>query len=218
MRTKSFALSLFLAVTLIATVFCFIGAGNIPNPFSKIMGAAVGAYWGADEVGGIKYWTQLLTLRNSTNTRDSTAVHPSHRYMTVSILPGKTTSTPDSFHSNKDSTQIDVFVRFWNDRSRNNISSVIKLVDAMSCQSVKYTTTSTNADSMNFPVNFTNVAATTITAGTGTWDSTRIDLTDIRNNLRIKALAPYFDVVIFDADTKVGKAAKYIVQVNYADY
>lgn len=214
MRKERF-IPLFIVAALFAAIIGKWGFDTVNPYLPKINTAAVGgAYWGGDEKTGISTWSQLLTLRNSTNTRDSTAVHPSHRYMTVSILPGKTTTTPDSFHSNKDSTQVDVYIRFYNDRTRNNISSSIKLFDAMCCQ----TTKSTNSDSMNYPINFTNVTSTAYTAGTGSWDSTRIDLADLRNMMRIKSLAPYFDVVLEDADTKVGKGSKYIVQVNYADY
>ena len=73
------------------------------------------ATWPNDAI--IDTYQNTLTVISS--GRDSTSVWVVHKNMTVSIGPGYSSSSPDSFNTaNNDSTGCDVYARFYADKQR----------------------------------------------------------------------------------------------------
>jgi len=172
------------------------------------------ALWPKDVT--IDSWNDTLTVIST--SRDSSACHVTHKNMTVSIFPGYTTSTPDSFNTaNGDSTGVDVFVRFYADKQREHMVGRVQLFNPFQ---MVIAPTTTNFDSASVAVSLFNPTATAITAGAGDWDSTMVYLNDIVDYQKAKAYAKYYDILLDDAtdETCPYTGSRYKVITTYSDF
>jgi len=166
--------------------------------------------WGKASIFGGRggEYEETLTI-TAAGGRDSTAVTPGSRHMTLSVLPGYTTSDPDSFSANKDSSDVDVYIRGWADKQRTHCMGSIQLFDPFQLQMAA---TIGNSDSATKTVSMIGNLYAAETAGTGSWDSTRVHLTRI-SNLQTTELWPWVDVMILDNDTLTGKNSAYKIKL-----
>ncbi len=147
--------------------------------------------------------------------RDSTPVWPCDREVTIAVLPGRVSTTPDSFAANKDSVKVNIIARGWAGRNREHCLGQVNLWRPWLVSGGSRTDGS-NADSMYTVIDFSRKSLYTITAGTGTWDSARIELTSLKN-LTIDAMWPYIDIVIADSSAALcGKNSMY--KIRYISY
>ena len=175
------------------------------------------SYWGAGSPVKTYFDTLTITVADG---RDSTAIWPVHKNMTLTLVPGITTTDPDSFVANvaatsDDSTIVDIIVRYWNDKSRTVCMGNRVLIDEFQ---MKIAAVTTNFDSATVAFGLVNPNVTALTAGTGSWDSTLIYLNTLRDYGYHQATAPYFDILAYDDGTETAKGAAYKVQITYSDY
>lgn len=78
--------------------------------------AVAGTFWQRTEVAVDE---ELLTV--TTSGKDSTKVYQGAPYMVMSVIPGYTSSTPDSFYTDRDSTQVGITLRVWTDKARSQL-------------------------------------------------------------------------------------------------
>lgn len=166
---------------------------------------------------GVTYWNRgddpvyevhedTLSLVLGTNTRDSTAVFPGGKYMQIGLFPGQQYSgSTDSFAYHKDSTIVQVQVRGWADKKRTHLLWKQNVWTTFNMQKSPkrhfYLDNSDSATARIYAYGSNPYAA--YTAGTGTWDSTRIDLRTLQNEVFKTALgvdmAPWIDVAVEDS-------------------
>lgn len=151
-----------------------------------------------------------LHLKNPTNGRDSTAAFPWCKALMISMRGG---ASADSFvkgaAANCDSFIVRAYLRGWTDKQRTQLLFQTPLWSYAAPFKMKKgpgknvwvdksdsTTRLVYSDRSFFPA---------YTAGTGTWDSTRVDLVDLKNqHLAQSEFAPYYDVIVLDSTAAKG--------------
>ncbi len=170
-------------------------------------------YWNRGDDANFNVYESTLSLRLGTNQRDSTPVFPGGKYIQIGLYPGQTyTGSTDSFAYHKDSTIVQVQVRGWADKQRNHLMWKKTVFNPFKMQkSPKRHFYLDNSDSATARVcAFGTNPYAPYTAGTGSWDSTRIDLREIKNeiinNINNVDYAPYIDVAVEDSIVPRGTA------------
>jgi hypothetical protein len=157
-----------------------------------------------------KIYEDILTI-SVADGRDSTAVLDGYRYFTLSILPGKTSSSPDSVHSEGDSTVCDFYIRGWSDESRTQCLGAVQVFNPYQ---MLVAATASNADSATKSVIFASDQYS-VSGVSAISDSTLLN--DLKNH-SVPELWPFVDVLAYDADTKTGKSAYYKIKlIGYND-
>ena len=163
-------------------------------------------YWGV--TGEYDIHVDTLTV-SAAAERDSTSVWKGVTGLTISVLPGLTSTDPDSFSQSRDSTDVDIYVRGWTDGNRGLCMGQIQLWDPFDLQILA---TPAKADSATKSVSFTSNLYT-LAAGTGSWDSSRVELTVLENQGQVPETWPFYDILIV-GDTNVGNNSAYKIQAT----
>ncbi len=195
---------------------------NITIMLALLIVALIGwgaEYWDRTSDTAFDVYTDTLGLVLGTNTRDSTGVIPGHTNYMVSMFPGQTAK--DSFAYAPDSTIVFVIMRGWADKQRTNLMWQKIVFNPFKMKRRPWLRISppqgtTNADNSDSATALYTTDRTTELfqaawgVGTGTWDSTRIDLVKIINEvhaLRAKEFAPWVDIVVDDSLVCKGRTA-----------
>jgi hypothetical protein len=180
----------------------------------------MGAYWALSTGAWVEkepysIREDILTIVLA-GSRDSTSVWPCDREVTIAILPGKTSTTPDSFAASRDSVKACIIARGWAGKNREHCLGQVCLWSPWNVSGGSRSDGS-NADSMYTVLDFQKKTLYALrSTGTGDWDSSRYELNDLKN-LQSPYMWPYIDIAVYDSSGHLaGKNTSY--KVRYIGY
>lgn len=162
--------------------------------------------WSADDESGFFVYRETLGPISAAGGADTSQWIEGRRFMQVAFEPGYS-ATAFAPSVSVDSNQVDVFVEGWTNKSGGSMLGSVQLFNPF--RATNAINTSAESDSFTKVIDFSSGKSTSLgysayTAGTGSWDSTRVDLVHMKNILNDQ-MWPWVRFRIVDTDTKMGK-------------
>ena len=195
------------------SLLCVIGVSIAgPHILSGLRGKAVNS------------WTEKLNIATA-GAADTSAIHETHRFMTLTMEPGLSATAPDSFALDRDSTGVDVFVQFLSNKTGTGGAagaSVVGHLQVFNPFQGQLASAAANIDSYSVAIDLLNPLATSLTAGTGSWDSTLIYLNQLVDRQKEPVMGEWMRVIIDDSTDNTAQWGstsrnQYTVRVTYSD-